>query len=34
MDILLIPAIGLFTGMIASFATVLLFVTIGDAVKT
>ncbi len=34
MDVLQIPAVALFTGMIVSFAVIMMFVTIGDVIKT
>ena len=34
MDVLPIPAVALFTGMIVSFAVIMMFVTIGDVIKT
>ena len=34
MDILQIPAVALFTGMVVSFAVVMLCVTVGDVIKT
>ena len=34
MDVLQIPAVALFTGMIVSFAVIMMFVTIGDVNKT
>lgn len=33
MDILQFPAVALFTGMMLSFAVVMIFVTVGDAIK-
>jgi hypothetical protein len=33
MDVLQIPAVAIFTGMITSFAVILLFVTVGDAIR-
>ena len=33
MDVLQIPAVALFTGMIVSFAVIMMFVTIGDVIK-
>ncbi len=33
MDVIQIPAVALFMGMLTSFATVMLFVTVGDAIK-
>jgi hypothetical protein len=33
MDVFQIPAVALFTGMMLSFATVMIFVTVGDAIK-
>lgn len=34
MDVLQIPAVALFTGMIVSFAVIMIFATIGDVIKT
>ena len=34
MDVLQIPAVALFTGMIVYFAVIMMFVTIGDVIKT
>jgi hypothetical protein len=33
MDVMQIPAVAIFTGMLASFAVVMLFVTVGDFVR-
>jgi hypothetical protein len=33
MDVFQIPAVALFTGMMISFAAVMIFVTVGDAIK-
>ena len=34
MDVLQIPVVALYSGMIMSFAIVMLFVTVGDVVKS
>ena len=34
MDVLQIPVVALYSGMIISFAIVMLFVTVGDVVKS
>lgn len=33
MDVFQIPAVALFTGMMAAFAMVMILVTVGDAIK-
>ena len=33
MDVIQIPAVALFMGMLTSFAAVMLFVTVGDTIK-
>lgn len=33
MDVLQIPVVALYTGMIISFAVIMLFVTVGDVIK-
>lgn len=33
MDVLQIPAVALFTGMVLSFAVIMIFVTVGDVIK-
>lgn len=33
MDVMQIPAVAIFTGMLISFAVVMLFVTVGDFVR-
>jgi hypothetical protein len=33
MDIIQIPAVAIFTGMLTSFAVILLIITVGDVIK-